>query len=67
MTFAWTLQLVLNTDLKPCMKGRTKMYILGLLTNLKPGQKLYLEILFRDPLGSYESLVRRGKKVVYEP
>lgn len=46
-TYTWTL---LNPNRKPEMNDYTLDYLVGLVKNLKPGQRLYAEIRWSEPL-----------------
>jgi hypothetical protein len=48
MTLLWTVNWILGDSFKPQMKGKTKMYILGLVLNVTPKQHLYAEKTGRD-------------------
>lgn len=44
----WTIEWILGDSLRPTIKGRTKMYILGLILNISSSQHLYAEKVARD-------------------
>lgn len=46
-TLFWVVDFILDEDMKPRIKGKTKMYVLGLLLNLTPEQQLYVEKISR--------------------
>ena len=48
MTLIWTVEWILGESLKPKIKGKTKMYILGLILNRNRPQQLYAEKTARD-------------------
>lgn len=50
MTFAWTLQLILDENGKPNGSDETLNYIGALARQLSYKQYLYAEIRWRDPL-----------------
>jgi hypothetical protein len=50
MTYAWTLTLCFDENLKPVVRGITRNYILALVKQLTPEQALYAETRWRDPI-----------------